>query len=289
MPDFVNESVTIAYDVAGSGPPVLLLHGFPQTRAMWGEVVPMLAERFTVVTADLRGYGASSKPEAAADLSNYSFRAMAADQLALMRFLGFDRFRLVGHDRGARVSHRLALDAPEAVERLVLMDIVPTHYLLSNWSLPIARAYPHWTYFGLPAPIPERMIGADPDFFYQATLLGLGSASLSDFRALEAYRAAWRDPAMIAGSTNDYRAALTVDFDHDAQDLDARVACPTLVLWGRDGVMGRLYDVPAIWSERLDDMASAEMPGGHFFVDQYPRETGEALLAYLSGSGGQPG
>ena len=281
MPEIDLEGVDIAYNVSGEGPPVLLLHGFPQTRALWGEVVPLLAGRFTVVTADLRGYGASSKPEALPDLTNYSFRAMAEDQRRLMAALGFSSFRLVGHDRGARVAHRLALDAPEAVERLVLMDIVPTHYLLSNWSLPIARAYPHWTFLGLPAPVPERMIGADPDFYYEATLLGLGSAVLSDFKALDAYRAAWRDPAMIAASTNDYRAALEVDFAHDTADLDRRVDCPTLVLWGREGVMGRLYDVPAIWSERLSDMEACEMPGGHFFVDQYPGETGEVLLEYL--------
>ena len=281
MPEIDLEGVNIAYDVSGEGPAVLLLHGFPQTRALWGEVVPRLAGRFTVVTADLRGYGASSKPEALPDLTNYSFRAMAKDQRRLMAALGYSSFRLVGHDRGARVAHRLALDAPEAVERLVLMDIVPTHYLLSNWSLPIARAYPHWTFLGLPAPVPERMIGADPDFFYEATLLGLGSAVLSDFRALDAYRIAWRDPAMIAASTNDYRAALEVDFAHDTADLDRRVDCPTLVLWGREGVMGRLYDVPAIWSERLSDMEAREMPGGHFFVDQYPGETGEVLLEYL--------
>jgi haloacetate dehalogenase len=282
MAEFESDGITISYEVTGEGPPVLLLHGFPQNRAMWGEVAPALADRFTVVTADLRGYGASSKPEALPDLSNYSFREMAADQRRLMAALGFSSFQLVGHDRGARVAHRLTLDAPEAVERLVLMDIVPTHYLLSNWSLPIARAYPHWTYLGLPAPIPERMIGADPDFFYEATLLGLGSATLDDFRALEAYRAAWRNPAMIAASTNDYRAALDVDFAHDAADLEQRVHCPTLVLWGRDGVMGRLYDVPAIWSERLDAMDAREMPGGHFFVDQYPRETCEVLRGFLS-------
>jgi haloacetate dehalogenase len=282
MAEFTRDGITIAYDVAGEGPPVLLLHGYPQTRALWDEVASSLARRFTVVTADLRGYGGSSKPEALPDLSNYSFRAMAADQLALMVSLGFPSFALVGHDRGARVAHRLALDAPGAVEQLVLMDIVPTHYLLSNWSLPIARAYPHWTYLALPAPIPERMIGADPDFFYEATLLGLGSATLADFSALEAYRRAWRDPAMIAGSTNDYRAALDVDFAHDAADRESKVACPTLVLWGRDGVMGRLYDVAEIWTERLSDLSALEMPGGHFFVDQYPDQTAAVLLDFLS-------
>lgn len=281
MAAFETEGITISYDVAGDGPPVLLLHGYPQTRALWDDVASRLAGRFTVVTADLRGYGASSKPEALPDLSNYSFRAMAADQLSLMRSLGFGKFRLVGHDRGARVAHRLALDAGEAVERLVLMDIVPTHYLLSNWSLPIARAYSHWTYLGLPAPLPERMIGSDPDLFYEATLLGLGRVSLSDFKALDAYRAAWRDPATIAATTNDYRAALDLDFAHDAADLSRRVACPTLVLWGRDGVVRRLYDVPEVWSERLAEMTAREMPGGHFFVDQHPEATAEVLLDYL--------
>ena len=282
MAEFESDGITISYDVAGDGPPVLLLHGFPQTRALWDDVAPVLAERFTVVTADLRGYGASSKPAALPDLSNYSFRAMAEDQRRLMAALGFERFRLVGHDRGARVAHRLTLDAAGAVERLVLMDIVPTHYLLSNWSLPIARAYPHWTYLGLPAPIPERMIGADPDFFYEATLLGLGSATLADFKALDAYRAAWRDPAMIAASTNDYRAALDVDFADDAADLGRGVECPALVLWGKDGIMGRLYDVGALWADRLSDFEAREMPGGHFFVDQYPAETAEVLLSFLS-------
>lgn len=281
MAEMNLDGIVVAYDVAGDGPPVLLLHGYPQTRALWDAVAPVLAERFTVVTADLRGYGASSKPAALPDLTNYAFRAMAEDQRRLMAALGFPTFRLVGHDRGARVAHRLALDAPGAVERLVLMDIVPTHYLLSNWSLPIARAYPHWTYLGLPAPIPERMIGADPDFFYEATLLGLGSATLNDFKALDAYRQAWRDPAMIAGATNDYRAALVVDFAHDTESLGRTVDCPSLVMWGREGVMGRLYDVPAIWAGWLSDMAAREMPGGHFFVDQYPGETAEALLEFL--------
>lgn len=282
MPEIDLDGIRIAYDVTGAGPPVLMLHGYPQTRALWDDVAPVLAERFTVVTADLRGYGASSKPEALPDLSNYAFRAMAEDQRALMAALGFPRFRLVGHDRGARAAHRLTLDAPEAVERLVLMDIVPTHYLLANWSLPIARAYAHWTYLALPAPLPERMIGADPDAFYEATLLGLGSVSLSDFRALEAYRAAWRDPATIRATTNDYRAALAVDFAHDAESLGQKVDCPALVLWGKEGVMGRLYDVPAIWTDWLSDMAAREMPGGHFFVDQYPDETAEALMAFLA-------
>ena len=281
MAEFDADGIRVSYEVAGQGPPVLLLHGFPQTRAMWRAVVARLSERFTCVTADLRGYGASSKPDALPDLSNYSFRAMAADQVALMRHLGFDRFHLVGHDRGGRTAHRLALDHPEAVASLTVMDIVPTHYLLEHWSKEVATAYFHWTYLAQPAPFPEHMIGADPDHFYEACLLGWGGARLSDFAEIEAYRAAWREPATIAGMTNDYRAALAVDFGLDAADLGRQVTCPALVLWGRDGAMARFYDVGETWAPRLARMETGAIPGGHFFIDQSPGETAEALLAFL--------
>lgn len=271
----------ISYDVAGQGPPVLLLHGFPQTRALWSPILPALTDRFTVVTADLRGYGASSKPEAAPDLANYSFRAMADDQRALMAHLGFDRFHLAGHDRGARVAYRLALDTPHAVQSLTLMDIVPTDHLFDTWGYPVSKAYFHWSYLAQPAPFPERMIAADPDHFYEACLLGWGGAQLSDFPELDAYRSAWRDPATIAGMTNDYRAAIDIDLAHDRESAGGRLDCPALVLYGADGVMARLYDVPAIWSERFTKMRSEAIPGGHFFIDQNPGATAKTLAAFL--------
>ncbi len=280
----VSDGMTIAYDTEGSGPPVLLLHGFPQTRAMWNRVAGALAERFTVVTADLRGYGASSKPKAT-DPGVYGFRAMAADQVALMRHLGFERFHLVGHDRGGRVSHRLALDHGSAVQSLTVMDIVPTHYLLSHWTKEVATAYFHWTYLAQPAPFPERMIEADPDHFFEACLLGWGGARLSDFEAIEAYRAAWRDPDTIRGMVNDYRSALAVDFADDAADLDRTVDCPSLVLYGADGAMAKHFDVAATWADRLTDMRAEAIPGGHFFVDQSPDETIRALLGFLEPEG----
>jgi len=281
----VSDGIEIAYDMAGAGPPLLLLHGFPQTRALWRAVTPLLADHFTVVAADLRGYGASSKPDPV-DLDAYSFRAMAADMVALMAGLGFGSFHLAGHDRGGRVAHRLALDHPGAVRSLAVMDIVPTHRLLSDWNAGIAADYWHWTFLAQPSPFPESVIGRDPDHFFEACLLGWGGARLWDFdpAALAAYRKAWRDSATIAGMCADYRAALSVDFADDAADLDRRVDCPALVLWGADGVMARHFDVAASWADRLSDLHSAPMPGGHFFVDLHPGETAKALRGFLTGS-----
>ncbi|PIE09917.1 MAG: alpha/beta hydrolase [Rhodobacterales bacterium] len=269
----------IAYDRQGSGPPVLLLHGFPQTRAMWGPIADDLAQAFTVVRADLRGYGASSKPEGTAA---YSFREMGADQLALMAHLGFERFHLVGHDRGARTAHRIALDAPERIASLTLMDIIPTHMLLDQLSRKVAAAYYHW--FFLPTPIAPQMIAADPDGYFESCLTGWGASSLDDFDPshLAAYRAAWRDSDCIRGMCEDYRAALSIDFDLDAADLARRVASPSLVMWGADGAMGRAYDVAGTWADRLEDIRSAAVPGGHFFPDTAPRETATALRAFLT-------
>jgi haloacetate dehalogenase len=271
---------SIAYEIGGGGPPVLLLHGFPQTRAMWHAVAPRLAERFTVVAADLRGYGDSGKPRG---MENYSFRAMAADQRALMAHLGHEQFHLVGHDRGARTAHRLALDAPEAVTTLTLMDIVPTHLLLDQLRKEVAAAYYHWFFLAQPEPFPEGMIGADPDRFYESCLLGWGAAELSDFDAdaLAAYRESWRRPETIRAMCDDYRAALEIDFDDDAADLGRRVDCPALVLWGGDGAMARAYDVAGTWADRLADMRGVAIPGGHFFPDTAPDATAKALLAFL--------
>ncbi|MDA7428613.1 alpha/beta hydrolase [Primorskyibacter aestuariivivens] len=271
----------IAFDVAGNGPPVLLLHGFPQTRAMWRPIAPMLAQDFTVITADMRGYGDSFKPQGP---ENYSFRAMAGDMTALMSRLGFDRFHLVGHDRGARVAHRLTLDAPDRIISLTLMDIVPTHTLLADLKKEVAHAYYHWFFLAQPAPFPETMIGHDPDHYFESCLLGWGGASLSDFapEALAAYRQSWRRPETIRAMCDDYRAALLYDFAHDSAEPDARVTCPALVLFGADGAMAKHYDVAATWADKLTDMQSRAIPGGHFFPDTAPKATGEAVLEFLS-------
>jgi len=277
------DGAVIACETGGSGPPVLLLHGYPQCRALWSAVAPRLAERYTVVCADLRGYGDSSKPPQASDFSNYSFRAMAADQAQLMRAFGHPRYHLVGHDRGARTALRLALDHGGAVASLALLDIVPTRTLFLEANRASAATYWHWYFLALPQPFPERLIGADPDYFYETCLTGWGAARLADFapQALAAYRRAWRDPAMIHGSCADYRAAATIDLEHDAADLARTVDCPALVLYGAQGAMARLYDIPAQWRDRLPRMGSAALPGGHFFVDQQPERTAQALLEFL--------
>lgn len=277
---FTNNDQIIAYEVAGNGPPLLLLHGFPQTRAMWRPLVPALAEQFTVVTADLRGYGDSGKP---ATMPEMSFRLMAQDMVALMGSLGFDSFHAVGHDRGARTVHRMSLDHPHAVRSLTVMDIVPTEHLLTNMTTEIAKAYYHWLFLAQPHPFPETMIGHDPDAYFERCLLGFGKASLSDFDAdlLEIYRAAWRDPDCIRAMCHDYRAAIEVDWGHDLADLNRSITCPALVLYGADGAMAHLMDVPATWSDRLSNMRHAAIEGGHFFPDQSPKATTDALLGFI--------
>ncbi|MBM1814553.1 alpha/beta fold hydrolase [Pseudosulfitobacter pseudonitzschiae] len=270
----------IHYTMAGSGPPLLLLHGFPQTHAMWHGIAPTLAQHFTTVAADLRGYGASSKPQGS---ENYSFREMAADQVALMAHLGFDSFHLVGHDRGGRTSHRAALDYPDTIRSLTLMDIVPTYLLLTDLQQAVARAYYHWFFLAQPAPMPETMIGHDPDAYFEYCLTGWGKGALDSFdpEALEQYRTAWRDPETIRAMCDDYRAAIDHDMALDAADLGRRVTCPALVLSGANGVMAKHYDVGATWVNRLSNMQVDSLPGGHFFPDQYPSETADKILEFL--------
>ncbi|KPX23585.1 Haloacetate dehalogenase H-1 [Pseudomonas amygdali pv. dendropanacis] len=274
----------IACVAAGQGEPVLMLHGFPQTRAIWARIAPALVTRgYRVVCADLRGYGASGKPAADPTLSNYSFRTMANDQLSLMRALGHERFHVVGHDRGARTACRLALDHPYAVASVTLMDIVPTDVLLTDLRKEVAQSYWHWFFLAQPAPFPERVIAGDPDFFFENCLFGWGAAGVEDFDAqqLAAYRASWREDATIAGYCNDYRAALAVDFTDDLADLGRKITAPALVLYGASGVMARLYDIPATWADRCEALTSAAIPGGHFFPDSAPGKVIEELAAFL--------
>jgi haloacetate dehalogenase len=280
------ESMEIACVVGGSGPPVLLLHGFPQNMSMWARVAPQLASHFTVVCADLRGYGDSTKPQCLPDRSNYAFRALAADQLGLMRQLGFERFHMIGHDRGARTAHRMALDHPDAVATLTVMDIVPTYAMFMDTNREVAAAYWHWYFLSQPEPFPERVIGNDPDLFYETCLVGWGATTLSDFNAemLADYRRSWRDPKMIHGSCSDYRAAASIDLQHDEADIERSVTCPTLAFYGSSGVMAKLFDIPAEWRKRCSTLEAQSLPGGHFFVDQYPDDVTQILLGFLQRS-----
>lgn len=275
------QGAEIAYEIGGSGPPLLLLHGFPQTRAMWARIAPALARRFTVIAADLRGYGASSKPSG---VENYSFRAMGGDMLELMAHLGFERFSLAGHDRGARTAYRMALDAPDRIVKIALLDIVPTHLLLSELDRHVAKSYYHWFFLAQPEPFPETMINRDPDHYFESCLTGWGSNVLGDFDAdqLTAYRESWRDTAAINAMCNDYRAALELDVDLDAQDLPRQLAMPALVLFGADGPMAKAYDVLETWQARFADVAGGAIAGGHFFPDTAPADTARALEAFFS-------
>ena len=272
----------IAYRIGGAGPPVLLLHGYPQTHVMWHKVAPSLAERFTVVAADLRGYGASGKPAGGDRHEAYSKRAMAADQAALMSGLGFARFAVVGHDRGARVTHRLALDHAERVTHAAVLDICPTLAMYERTDMAFASAYYHWFFLIQPYDLPERLIGADPDY-YMSRKVGAWGANIEVFdpEALEAYKAAFRKPETIHASCEDYRAAASIDLEHDRADLDRKLECPLLVLWGAKGVVGRTYDVLEVWRERAADVRGQALPTGHFLAEEDPAATLDALMGFL--------
>ncbi len=268
--------------VGGSGPPLLLLHGYPQTHAMWHAVAPRLAERFTLVCSDLRGYGDSSKPDGGECHVNYSKRAMARDQVELMRALGFTRFRLAGHDRGGRVAHRLCLDHPAAVERVAVLDISPTRVMYARTDKAFATSYYHWFFLIQPFDLPERLIGADPTYYLRKKIRGWSSGNVEfDARALAEYERCFNDPATIHASCEDYRAAATIDLEHDAADTDERVACPLLVLWGEKGVVHRMFDPVCDWKSVANDVRGRHLPSGHYLAEEAPEETRRELLAFF--------
>jgi len=271
----------IAYDAGGGGDPVILLHGFPQTRAMWHGIAPELSKHFHVIAPDLRGYGASAKPMGVA---HYSFRGMGDDIATLMDGLGLDRAHIVGHDRGARVAHRFALDCPERVQSLTVMDIVPTHTVFTQLTHQVAKAYYHWFFLAQEAPLPDAMIAADPDGYYETCLRAWGPEDAPAFNpaALDAYRSAWRQPATIRAMCDDYRAATTLDLEMDTADRDQRVRCPALVLYAQGGLMDQAFDLDAVWADKLDRFDSYGLPGGHFFPDHYPDKVLQRLTPFLA-------
>ncbi len=270
----------------GEGPPVLLLHGYPQTHSMWHAVAPRLAENFTVVATDLRGYGDSSKPFGSEDHATYSKRAMAADQVQVMESLGFLSFAVVGHDRGGRVGHRMALDHPDRVTRLAVLDIVPTRHVYATVGRELATAYYHWFFFIQPYDLPETLIGADPGYYLRKKLGGWGT-NLDTFapEALAEYERCFGDPATIHASCEDYRAAASIDLDLDDADRDEgrKVTCPLLALWGDRGAMGRLYDVANVWREYARDVRGGPIDAGHFLAEERPEETARELANFLQG------
>lgn len=271
---------TIHARVGGAGPPVLLLHGYPQTHAMWHHLAPVLAQQRTVVAADLRGYGGSRTTS-----EDFTFRAMAADQVRVMAELGFPRFDLIGHDRGARVAHRLAFDHPASLRSVALLDILPT---LDVWRLmdaELARRYYHWGFLAQPGGLPQRLIGGDPAFFVRFTLGGLATPlNTYDPRALAAYEEAAAAESVVDAWCRDYRAAADEDLVHDRADTDRTVDIPTLVLWGANGVVGRRADPLELWRRHFPRATGRALPAGHFFPEETPDDLAEAVLSHLTAS-----
>ena len=257
----------------GSGRPLLLLHGHPQTHAIWHRVAQQLAKSFTVIMTDLRGYGDSSKPQGLHDHSNYSKRSMALDQIQVMRHFGFSEFDVLAHDRGARVAHRLALDHPKAVKRLVLLDIAPTLAMYEKTSNQFARSYWHWFFLIQPAPMPERLIEADPAA-YVRDVLGRRSAGLAPFdpRALAEYVRCLQLPGSAHGLCEDYRASATIDLVHDQKDLEEKnfLQQPLLVLWGEQGVVHQCFEPLKEWSKLAVNVQGKALPCGHYIPEEAP-------------------
>jgi haloacetate dehalogenase len=276
-----TSSAEINYVIGGSGPAVLLLHGYPENHLMWRKVAPDLAKSHTVVAADLRGYGDSSKPAGGGDHSDYSKRAMAQDQVELMQSLGFAKFAVVGHDRGGRVAHRMARDHRDAVAKIAVLDIVPTYTLYHTVSREFATAYYHWFFLIQPEPFPETLIGNSVDFYMKRSL-GSFVPDVIEQGVYAEYLRTFRDPAAIHASCEDYRAGASIDLEHDAADLINKIACPLLVLWGEKGPMNRLYDVLATWKELGTNVSGRALPAGHFLAEERPGDVVEELTKFLN-------
>jgi len=277
--------VDISFRMGGTGPGLLLLHGHPQTHVIWHKVAPRLAEHFTVVAADLRGYGDSSRPPADAEHRNYSKRTMAMDNIELMGSLGFDRFSVLAHDRGARVAHRLALDHPHAVQRMALLDIAPTLAMYAQTDETFARAYWHWFFLIRPAPLPESLIEANPEQ-YLRSVMGSRSAGLTPFteEAFAEYLRCLQLPGSARGICEDYRAAASLDLEHDRADLTAghRLEMPLLALWGAEGTVGRCFDPLKEWQKVATNVRGTALPAGHYLAEQAPELLLEAVQDFFA-------
>jgi len=273
-----TSGATIHSVVGGSGPPLLLLHGYPQTHIEWRDVAPELAKKFTVVASDLRGYGESSKPADGENHAGYSKRAMAQDHVDVMSSLGFQKFALVGHDRGGRVAHRLALDHADRLTKLVILDIVPTYKVLHSVTNELATANFHWWLLIQKSPLPETMIGNSAEVWLRSRFERIPAGILKP-DAFAEYLRSFQLPGAIHGSCEDYRAGATIDLVHDAADLDRKISCPVHVLWGERGVWPRVFDVLDTWKERASIVTGKQVPTGHFIAEERP----DILLSELNG------
>ncbi|HUA03721.1 MAG TPA: alpha/beta hydrolase [Solirubrobacteraceae bacterium] len=281
-----TERGTIHARVGGSGPPLLLLHGYPESHLMWHSCAPALAERFTVVATDLSGYGASFRPNPAADHAPHSKRALALDQVQAMASFGHERFAVAGHDRGGRVAYRMALDHPDCVSSLAVLDIVPTAEVWARADDRLAIVYWHWGFLAQPAPLPERLIAADPDAYLEHHLrvIGLGAQpGRYPETVIAAYRAQLSDPGAVEAICEDYRAGAGIDRQLDEADRGRRIECPVLVLWGTRGALEPLYgDVLAVWRSWARDVRGRGVEASHFLVEDRPDEVAAELAAFFS-------
>ena len=281
-------TIKTVYGGNRSRSPLLLLHGIPETHVLWRKVAPALAQDYFVVMTDLRGYGDSSKPPGGRDHFAYSKRAMAQDQVEVMKQLGFQKFALAGHDRGGRAAHRLALDHPEVLTKLVILDIVPTYLLYEHITREFATIFFHWFLMVQPPPFPETVVQNSAEYFLKCTLLWLGGSKLTDplpdwispavFRE---YLRTFRQPDTIHAICEDYRAAASIDLAHDKADLNKKIQCPLLVLWSEKGPFHRLYNVLQTWQGRAIQARGKAMPTGHFLPEQMPEELTQEITTFL--------
>ncbi len=297
FPDFKTRrfratGADIHYVTGGSGPPLLLVHGYPQCHVMWHKVAPALAADFTVIVPDLRGYGDSTKPASDPEHATYSKRASGTDLFELMADLGHERFNVAGHDRGGRVTHRMVLDRPKRIRRWAVLDIVPTHRIFADMNKEIATAYYHWLFLTQTNGLPERLIGNDPEFYLTDKLArwsaggsGLGGPALAERgftdAAVAEYVRAFSNPDTIHASCEDYRAAASIDLVHDEDDLDHKPEAPLLVLWGKGGLMDRTYDVLETWRERAANVEGRALACGHFLPEEAPDDTYAELRKFF--------
>lgn len=267
----------------GSGYPLLLLHGYPQTHVMWHEVAPQLAHHFHVICPDMRGYGDSSKPQSTPDHAPYSKRSMAQDMVEVMDFFGYKEFFVAGHDRGARVTHRMALDHPEKVRKACVMDIAPTYHMFKTTDQNFATGYYHWFFLVQPDGLPEHLIGCDPAYYLKEKLRrwSAPNAKYSEAAVAE-YNRCFSDPETIHASCEDYRAAASIDLVHDEEDLDKKIQCPLLVLWGAKGFVQRSYDVLSVWRERAIQVKGTSLECGHFLPEEAPAAVCRELLQFFA-------
>ncbi|MDN4524005.1 alpha/beta fold hydrolase [Fictibacillus fluitans] len=272
---------TLRVRIGGEGPPLLLLHGHPQTHVMWHKIAPLLAKHFTVIAPDLRGYGGSSKPQTDENHYPYSKRAMAKDMISLMDQLGYNEFAVAGHDRGGRVAYRLALDKPEKVTRLAVLDIVPTGEAFRRTTMDFGMGYFHWFFLAQAYDLPEKMIGENPDHFYFN-----GKKDLFDPEALEDYMRWIKEPGTIHAMCEDYRAGVSFDYELDEADRgNKKIQCPTLVLWGKKGMLPRWYNVLDVWKDWAGHVEGREIDCGHYLAEEAPDETYEELFRFFRNEG----